>query len=290
MITSFTHQKKCRLCKMLKKQLYKCLIIAIIITGVISILTLFVIYTSEINQSLNNVEGAWIVLFIILFRIAILSGMTFYVFQKWFKQEAQYLSDLPSLFGFFFLFLIFGKFLDLLFDLTYFTLEDDGVLFILKIRFFIAVLTLFPMIFLSLGMLLYYLSLKNKYKKLNNEKYRNKVRSIIIVIITLIEIIAIILAPNTVIVGILLPCFVLPSLLTITWLFAFAHKNKALPQVNPLVLTLTFIAYLISQILRPLFQNIFDPALYIIISEIIDLVIFAFIFLGFYLKPHYKID
>jgi len=275
---------------MTKKQLFKCLIIVIIITGIISIFTLFTIYTSEINRSLTNVEGAWASLFIILFRIAILSGMTFYVFQKWFKQEAQYLSDLPSLFGFFFLFLIFGKFLDMLFYLTYFTLEDDEVLLLLKVHFFIAILTLFPMIYLSLGMILYYFSLKNKYKKLNNEKYRNKVRMTIIVIITLTEIIAIILAPNTVIVGILLPCFVLPSLLTIAWLFAFAHKNKALPQVNPLILTFTFIAYLISQIMRPLFQNIFDPALYIIVSEIIDLIIFAFIFLGFYLKPHYKTD
>lgn len=261
-----------------------------ILIGVMGIISLFIIYSSEVIDSLNNIQGAWFILIIILIKIGILSGMVFYLFIQWFKQEKQYLSDIPFLFGLFFLFLIFGKFLDILFNLTFFTLDEESVLFLLKVRYFVAILTLFPMMYLSIGMIIYYLSLKERFKKLRDAKYRNKVSGIVLTIIVFIESIAIIIAPNTTILGILLPCFVVPSVITIVWIFAFAYKNKRLSQAHPLILAIGFFILLISQILRPLAQNIIgESAAYIIFVELFDLFTYILIiFLGLILKAKYK--
>jgi len=290
MFTSFIQQKKWWLCKMTKKQRYKYFILMILMIAATFISTLFLIYSSKINKSLNTVEGAWLLMIIILMRISILSGMAFYMVRQWFNQEAQYLSDIPFLFGMFFLFLIFGKFLDLLSDLTYYTLVDENeALFILKVRFFIAILTLFPMMYLSIGMILYYLSLKDKYKIYKDEKTRDNTRKIILGIITIIEILAVILIPDVKTVGILLPCLVLPSLITIVWLFAFAYRRKRLSQVHPLILAIGFGIYLISNISRPLAQAFFgETPAYAIFSEIVDLLIFLVIFTGLILKVKYN--
>lgn len=276
---------------MIKKNLYMGIIFLLAVLGTIMITILYAINLSAIYEGYTQTEGIFEVVILILIRIFLLTGMTWSMFHKWYKQEDHYFADLPFLFGLFFFFLIFGKFLDLLFDLTFFTLEKDMVLFLLKIRFFVVILTLFPMIYLSIGMFLYNLSLKEKHEKLRVEKYRDKVRIRIIILIVLIEMIAIIMAPNTTIIGILLPIFVIPSLLIIVWLFQFAYRNKRLSQVNPLILTFGFSAYLVSQIIRPLLQNLVaSAALYIILAELIDLIIFVIIFIGFYMKANYELD
>lgn len=276
---------------MIKKNLYMGVISLLAVLGTIMITILYAINMSAIYDGYTQTEGIFEVVILILIRIFLLAGMTWVMFRKWYKQEDHYFADLPFLFGLFFFFLIFGKFLDLLFDLTFFTLEKDMVLFLLKIRFFVVILTLFPMIYLSIGMFLYNLSLKEKHEKLHVEKHRDKVRIRIIILIVLIEMIAVIMAPNTTIIGILLPVFVIPSLIIIVWLFQFAYRNKRLSQVNPLILTFGFSAYLVSQIIRPLLQHLVaSAALYIIFAELIDLIIFVIIFIGFYMKANYESD
>lgn len=274
---------------MLKKNLYMGVIFLFAVLGSIMIVILYAINMTAIHQGYKQTEGIVEVVTIILIRIFLLTGMTWTMFRKWYKQDDHYFADLPLLFGLFFFILIFGKLLDLLFDLTFFILEKEMVLFLLKIRFFVVILTLLPMIYLSIGMFLYNLSLKEKHEKLRVEKHRDKVRIRILILIVLIEMIAIIMAPNTTIIGILLPIFVIPSLIIIVWLFQFAYRNKRLSQVNPLILTFGFSAYLISQIIRPLLQNLLGAGTtYIIIAEIIDLIIFIIIFIGFYLKANYE--
>ena len=274
---------------MLKKNLYMGVIFLLAVLGSIMIVILYAINMTAIHQGYTQTEGIVEVVTIILIRIFLLTGMTWTMFRKWYKQDDHYFADLPFLFGLFFFFLIFGKFLDLLFDLTFFILEMEMVLFLLKIRFFIVILNLFPMMYLSIGMILYNLSLKEKHEKLRVEKHRDHLRIVIIILIILIEMIAVAMAPNTTIIGILLPLFVIPSLIIIVWLFQFAYRNKRLSQVNPLILTFGFSAYLISQIIRPLLQNLLGAGTtYIIIAEIIDLIIFIIIFIGFYLKANYE--
>ncbi|MFW9998602.1 MAG: hypothetical protein ACFE9Q_01695 [Candidatus Hodarchaeota archaeon] len=67
-----------------------------------------------------------------------------YLFGKWFKQEAQFLSDIPFLLELFFLILMFGKALDLFHDMTYFTFSEAVVLLLLKVRFFTIIFEVTP--------------------------------------------------------------------------------------------------------------------------------------------------
>ena len=274
-----------------KKKLYKRTVSLAVILGIIIVFSAYWVNISIILRAYNEVDGIVGVVWIIIIRIFILSVSAAYIFSVWLKKEALYLSDLPFLFGIFFLLLVFGKSIDLLFDLTYYYYTEEDILALLKVRFIIIIFNVAPMIYLSIGMILYALSLKEKHTKYRDEKRRNKDTFILIVVISIIEIIAVILTPNIPILAMLLPLIVIPSLITIVWLFAFAYKNKRLSQVNPLILAFGFGAYLVSQITRPLLQNLLaSAALYIILSEIIDLFIFIIIFIGFYLKMDYAKD
>ena len=266
---------------MRKKQFYQCVLFLSVILSTIGVLSLFYIFSSEIKQSLYSIEGGWTILIIILIRIAVTLIMGSFMFRKWFKQEEQYLSDIPFLFGFFFLVLMFGKGLDLVVYCTYYTLDTETFLILLKIRHFVIILTFLPLIYLSLEIILYLRSLKENREKLKDEKYRNKLRIKLILIIFAIESVAVALYPNTIVAGIVLACIAIPSLLVIVWMFYFAYKNNRLSQVHPLILSIGFGLYTISQITRPLAQNIIgEIASYIIFAEIIDLLIFIVIFIG----------
>jgi len=274
-----------------KRQLYLYSILIGILAGMIGIISVYLFYSAEISESYATIKDAWSVSIIIFIRIGIISCMAFYVLRQWFNQEEQYLSDIPFLFGLFFIILIFGKLLDLLYNLTYFTLNSDEVFILIKVRFFVAILTLLSMIYLSIGMILYYLSLKERYKKYGNKQLRKEATLKILTIIIALEAVAIILAPNTTVIGILLPCFVLPSLATIVWLFAFAYKNQRLSQVHPLIIAIGFGAFLVSNILRPVAQNVLgESATYVITVEIVDILIFIIIFAGLIVKVNYRIE
>lgn len=271
-----------------RKNLYLFVLLLGIVLGVLSIVFLYAQNWKIIIESFKTHEGSFGVVFIISSRMLILSGMAFYTFIKWFKQEEHYFSDLPFLFGLFFLLLVFGKALDLFNDFIYFQLEESIVLVLLKVRFFILILDLLPMIYLSSEMILFSFSLRPRFKKLTNEKMRNEVSLRIILLVLIFETVAGIIAPNPRVLSIFYPIVGIPSLITIVWLFYFARKNTRLSQVDTLMLTLSFMVYLISQISRPLAQYIIgESAIFIIIAETVDLIIFIFIFLGFYKEAKY---
>lgn len=271
-----------------KKKIYLTLISLPVLIGIISVFLLYYFNWNVIIQSYLTHEGALGVVLIISSRIIILSGMVIYTFYKWFKQEKQYFSDLPFLFGIFFLFLVFGKTLDLFADFIYFELNEALVLSVLKTRYFIMILDFLPMIFLSSEMILFSFSLRPSFNKLTNEERRNKISYQLIFGILFIEFIAGLLAPTVRTLTIYYPIIIIPSLITIFWLFRFAYKNKRLSQVNTLILTIGFGAYLISQITRPLAQFIIGESdIFLIFAESIDLIIFLVIFLGFYRESKY---
>ena len=183
---------------------------------------------------------------------------------------------------------MFGKALDLFADFIYFELNQALVLFVLKTRYFIMILDFLPMIFLSSEMILFSFSLRTRFNKLTNEEVRNKISYRLIFSILLIEIIAGILAPSVRSLTIYYPIIIIPSLITIVWLFSFAYRNKRLSQVNTLILTVGFGSYLVSQIIRPLAQFIIGESdVFLIFAESLDLIIFLVIFLGFYRESKY---
>jgi hypothetical protein len=273
-----------------KKQKYKWIILTSTIIGFVSLMIAYSFYTAQIIQSLETIQGIQELLVIISIKIGVISAMAFFLIRKWLKQEDQYLSDIPFLFGMFFLILVFAKFLDILISFNFFTLEPNSLLGLIKFRYYVAIFDLLPMIYLSVGMILYYLSLKERFNVYSDSARLDKARQKILVIVILVELIAISIAPNYSTIISILPLLVLPSLLIIVWLFAFAYKNKRLSQVHPLIIAVGFGIYLISQISRPIAQKVFSAAIYAIFSESIELIIYMFIFVGLILKVNYKYD
>jgi len=274
-----------------QKNQYKLILFLSILTGFISVTILYFLNLQTIIQAYNDIQGMDLVVIIVLVRILILFGSSMYMLYKWFKQEKQFISDLPILFALFFLLLTFGKMIDLFFDFTYSYFIESLNLLVIKIRYFIIIFTVLPLIYLSITMILFRLSLMDKFQKLKDEKTRNKTSSIIAMVIIIVESVAVIIVPDAPSISILLPAVVIPSLLVIVWLFAFSYRNKRLSQVNSFVLMIGFAAYLLSQIIRPVFQRLLgENTAYINLSEIIDLVIFIVIFIGFYLEANYKKD
>ncbi|MFW9988646.1 MAG: hypothetical protein ACFFC3_08325 [Candidatus Odinarchaeota archaeon] len=270
------------------KSVYLIFLITGLVLGIAAIFFLYAFNWALIIDTYQTHEGALGVVIIIGIRIIIVSLMTIYTFYSWFKQEKQYFSDMPFLFGNFFLLLIFGKLLDLFGDFTYYQNEELNFI-ILKARYFIAIFDLLPMIYLSIYMILISLSLNEKYKKYTDEKLLNKIKIRILIIILLIEIITGIIIPTIEILSLIYPIIVIPSLITIAWLFYFAWRNQRLSQVNTYILMIGFSLYLISSILRLLIQIIIgESTLFVIIAESIDVLIFIIMFIGFYKESDYS--
>ncbi len=260
-----------------------------VILGAIAVFLLYVFNWATLVSTYQTHEGSLGVVVTISMRMVIISLMAIYTFYSWFKQEKQYFSDMPFLFGVFFLLLIFGKALDLFINFSYFGLQSELLLFVMKTRYFIAIFDLLPMIYLSVYMILFSLSLKNRFNRLTNEKILNKFKTRILAIIVAIElligtfILTIEMAP------ILYPITILPSLITIVWVFNFAWRNQRLSQVNTFILMIGFGMYLLTSILRPFIQHIFgESPLFVIIAESTDIIIFLIIFIGFYKKSNYS--
>ncbi|MFX0002082.1 MAG: hypothetical protein ACFFAA_13010 [Promethearchaeota archaeon] len=272
-----------------KKVVYLFLLVFGVIIGTLSILLLYAFNWTIITTTYLTHEGTLGIVLTIGVRIIIVSLMAIYTFYRWFKQERQYFSDIPFLFGVFFLLLIFGKMLDLFIDFSYFGLDSALQLLVFKGRYLIAILDLLPMIYLSIFMILLSLSVKRRFNKLTNEKYLNIIRMRLLLIIIAIEVFVCIFVVNVAIAPIIYPITILPSLIAIVWLFNFAWRNHRLSQVNTFILMIGFGLYLITSILRPLIQYIVgESPLFVIIAESLDIIIFLIIYLGLYKKSNYS--
>ncbi len=274
---------------MIKKQRYKWTILTSILLGTIGIIVLFLLNMPQINLTLLTVDGIQELVFITAIKTAIIAIMAFFLFKKWFNQEAQYLSDIPFLFGIFFLILVFGKLLDIIIAFNYYILNPEAVLLLIKIRYILLIIDLLFVLYLAVGMILYYLSLKDRFEKYKDEKALDKARNKILIIILALEIIAVILSQTYSTILFLLPLIVVPSVLVLIWLFAFAYKNQRLSQVHPLILAIGFGTLLASQISRPMAQRLItDIAMYATFSEMFELIVFIIIFIGLLMKANYK--
>lgn len=264
-----------------KKRLYQYGILVGVIIGSVGVFFLYLVNYSLILKALAEYDGAFQVVLTISLRIILLIIISVYLFNKWFKQEAQYLSDIPFLLGMFFLILLFGKAIDIVWDLTFFTFSKDVILFFLKFRFIIIIFEVAPLIYL--GFEIIFFRLEDRFPKLKNNRFMNKLRTRLIAIIVSIESLIVIITPKYNSLGFLLPFIVIPSLLGIVYIFFLAYRLNRLSVVKPGILTIGFLLYLISNIFRPLMMIILgETASYIIIAEIADIFVFLIIFLGLY--------
>ncbi|MHA2123454.1 MAG: hypothetical protein ACW990_19825, partial [Promethearchaeota archaeon] len=129
-----------------KKRVHLITIVSSIVLGILAIVLLYTFNWVHIVDSYITQEGSLGVVLIISLRIVFVSGMGLYTLYQWFKQEERYISDMPFLFGLFFIFLVFGKALDLFIDFIFFQLDLDLVLLVLKARYLIMIFDFLPMI------------------------------------------------------------------------------------------------------------------------------------------------
>ncbi|MHA1932160.1 MAG: hypothetical protein ACW96X_06445 [Promethearchaeota archaeon] len=263
------------------KKRYKVIISLTIFTGMICV---FCLYLFTLPLILNNiVDGTLQVVLVISARIIILSITTYYLFYKWFHQEAQYLSDIPFLLGLFFLILIFGKLIDLHWDLSFFLYNEATVLFYLKLRFIVIISEVAPLLYLGLEIIFF--RIEDSFPKLKNKRYMNNLRTKIIGLVTSIELMVVFIVPKYTLLVMLLPFILIPSLIGIVYIFFLAYRLNRLTVVKPKILTIAFFLYLLSNIFRPILLNIIgDNSSYVIFVESVDLIIFSIIFLGLYKK------
>ena len=107
--------------------------------------------------------------------------------------------DIHFLFGLFFLGLMFGKSIDLLYKLTYFTASKDKLLLLLKLRYILIIITVAPLILIGIDN--YLLSKSLHYSKLVDDDYRNRVDLMIITLLIIIESLIVSLALNLTIIS-----------------------------------------------------------------------------------------
>ena len=268
-----------------KKKFRSYLIITVAIT-LISYIVLYTLFWEVLSGVLITLEGILIGSLISLLKVAVLALMSFYIFRRWLKQDAVFTSDAYFLFGSFFWILVSGKILDLFWNLGFIgsVFDMNYLLFLLKIRFAIVVLTIVPILFVGLEAILTFVNLYKK-KEMKKQQF-NKIRKRIIIISIIIIAILIILAPSVPFMTIMLPFVSFPMFLFIAIMFLYMYKNKYLSQANGLIIGLSFLLLIIATIARTVLSLSYD-IFPVVLAEFIDIGVYILMFIGFITKPSY---
>jgi hypothetical protein len=259
-------------------------ILIVILALITSFTILFTFYWSVLVSTLVANEGLLLGLVVIIGRILILGIMSFFLYRKWLKQEAIYTSDAYFLFGSFFGILSCGKIYDIFYNLAVISTRFDAefLLLLLKIRFFIVVVNVMPILYIGLEVIITFF---NMYRnKEMDKKQFNKLRLRIILIFTVVLVLVISLAPTTSFLSTILPFITLVIFLGIAIMFLFMYKNRRLSQANGLIIGIAFICFIASNLLRSI---LLSELYYIVFIELIDIGVTLLIFIGFITKPKY---
>ncbi len=268
-----------------KKRAFLYSILTVILVLITSFTILFTFYWSVLVSTLAANEGLMLGLIVIVSRILILGFMSFFLYRKWLKQEAIYTSDAYFLFGSFFGILTCGKIYDIFYTLALVSTSFDAefILLLLKIRFFIIVVNVMPILYIGLEVIITFF---NMYKnKEMDKKQFNKLRLRIILIFILVLVLVISLASTTSFLSTILPFITLVMFLGIAIMFLFMYKNQRLSQANGLIIGIAFICFIASNLIRSVLLNI--HLYYSVLAELIDIGVTLLIFIGFVTKPKY---
>ena len=269
-----------------KKRKFRMYFIIVVLVTLISYTVLFTLFWELLGGVLIASEILWVGFIISLSKVIILALMSFYIFRRWFKQDAIFTSDAYFLFGSFFWILVSGKILDIFWNLGFVgeVLDMNYLLFLLKIRFAIVILTIVPILFVSLEAILTFVNLYKK-KEMNKKQF-SKIRKRIIIIYVIIIAILIIIAPSVPFMNIMLPFVSFPMFLFIAIMFLYMYKNKYLSQANGLIIGVSFLLLIFASIIRSILSLSFE-ALPVILAEFIDIAVYILMFIGFITKPGY---
>lgn len=259
--------------------------LGIILALVILFSVIFSVYWPALITTILNNEGLWIGVVAIILRVFILGIMSFFLYRKWLRQEAMYISDAYFLFGSFFGILTCAKVYDLFFNLVYIsgTFSSYFILLLAKIRFFVIIVNLMPVLYIGLDAILIYINM-NKNKEMNKKQF-NKLRLRIMFGYVLVTSLVIILAPTVDFLNLVFPFITVLIYIAIAFMFLFMYKNKRLVQANGLIIGIAFICFLVSNLIRTILIN--ENLSYGIFAELIDIGVNLLIFIGFISKPKY---
>ena len=269
-----------------KKRKFRMYLIIVVLVILISYTVLFTLFWELLGGVLIASEILWVGFIISLSKVIILALMSFYIFRRWLKQDAIFTSDAYFLFGSFFWILVSGKILDIFWNLGFVgeVLDMNYLLFLLKIRFAIVILTIVPILFVSLEAILTFVNLYKK-KEMNKKQF-SKIRKRIIIVYVIIIAILIIIAPSVPFMNIMLPFVSFPMFLFIAIMFLYMYKNKYLSQANGLIIGISFLLLIFASIIRSILSLSFE-ALPVILAEFIDIAVYILMFIGFITKPGY---
>ena len=260
-------------------------ILIVILALILSFTMLFTFYWSVLVITLAANEALLLGLVVIIGRILILGFMAFFLYRKWLKQEAIYTSDAYFLFGSFFGILSCGKIYDIFYNLALISTMFDAefILFLIKIRYFIIVVNIMPILYIGLEAIITFFNLYRN-KEMDKKQFNNlRLRIILIFILVLVLVIS--LAPTPDFLSKILPFITLVIFLGIAIMFLFMYKNERLSQANGLIIGIAFICFIASNLLRAILLN--TAIYYIVFVELIDIGITLLIFIGFVTKPKY---
>ena len=268
--------------KNFKRYLFCALIIVIAI-----VFLLYLAFWPTIEFTLANKENIWLSTAASIIRIVILAIMSFILFNKWFKQEAIFTSDAYFLFALFFMILTVGKVYDLFYNIILISelIDDVVLLFLLKIRYFIVIFNILPVLYIGLQATM---TLTSAYIKELTKKQFNRIRLWIVVGFLIILSVIIIIAPTVASLIRILPYFTFAIFIALAIMFLFMYKNKHLSQANGLIIGIAFFAFIGSNIFRSIFSvsAMDEPSLFFLI-EGFDIIVNTMMFIGFIKKPKY---
>jgi len=271
----------------IKKRRYKLLLLGVSIALLVAFSLVYYLYWATISYVLSEIEGTWLATIASIIRIIILAIMSFFLFRKWFKQEAIYTSDAYFLFALFFMILTYGKIYDLLYNwiLISGNFGETVLLYLQKVRFIIVVLNILPILYIGLEAIMTFISV---YIKVINKKQFNKLRLRIVIIFLVIVSFIIVIASSITFLISVLPFLTLAIFVMIAVMFLFMYKNKRLSQANGLIIGLAFLVFIFTNIARSIIsvRALSEPSLFVI-AETLDIIANFLMFIGFISKPKY---
>jgi hypothetical protein len=211
------------------------------------------------------------------FKIVILSILTTLLWKKWNLQEKKYFTDFPFLTGLAMFLFFIAKFVDIWFYVTYpdnqrvYSSTANDILLALKIRLiFSPILSIAP--YFLLMMIIWF-------------EGKRKIQISLGGLWFLISFLMIILPNDYATIQSRIPIIILPPLILSVITYFIIHNQKRLSQINSLMLGISWILFIIAQMIRPSLQYMVTGTYgFLWIAEIIESIPLIGIGLG-YMNP-----
>ncbi len=266
--------------KLNKLYLILIMVFIIAILNFISFLSSFVLAQSPPTGMEFNVDP--LLTISIIAREIVLIFLGFFLLNKWLKAEKRFYSDLPFLMALTTFILIVAKAYDLYlynlfgdYDFEIYIATDPILIWYAKIRWLVILANTVPMVGLLLSIWM--------------ADYDKKYLYLTLIIFISSWTIYIVVVPTFGLIKDIHVFLLLPIILLSIITYLFLYKYKRLPEIHSLLISIAWIAYLISSILRPFLMTIGEPPWGLVwVSELMDLIIWCIMTLGFVIKPNYS--